>query len=95
MSACALPASPPPLALQEEQALERAQQAGQAAYARAGQRMAEQWLELTDTREWRHLAARFPEAIAQLSAAAAGNGVRPAQAQSGGGGTTVEGEAAV
>lgn len=66
---------------------------GQAAHARAGQRMEDQWLELMDTPEWQHLASRFPGAMAQLSAAAACSGVRPAEAQSGAGGTAVETEA--
>lgn len=66
---------------QEEEALEHAQRAGEAASRRASYRMAEQWLQLTDTPEWRHLAARFPEAVQQLAAAAAGNGVHPPAAE--------------
>ena len=63
---------PPPS--QEEEALERAQATGQAASGRAGRRMAEQWLQLSGTPEWRRLAARFPDAVGQLSAAGGGGG---------------------
>lgn len=60
--------------MQEEEALERAQRAGEAASSLAGERMAEQWIALTRTPEWRTLAARFPDTIRQLSQAAAGGG---------------------
>ena len=60
--------------LQEGEALERAQRAGEAASSLAGERMAEQWIALTRTPEWRTLAARFPATIRQLSAAAAAGG---------------------
>ena len=60
--------------LQEEEALERAQRAGEAASSLAGERMAEQWVALTGTPEWRTLAARFPDTIRQLSEAAAAGG---------------------
>ncbi len=60
--------------LQEEEALERAQRAGEAASSLAGERMAEQWIALTRTPEWRTLAARFPDTIRQLSAAAVSGG---------------------
>ncbi|KAI7841161.1 hypothetical protein COHA_005127 [Chlorella ohadii] len=59
---------------QEGEALERAQRAGEAASSLAGERMAEQWIALTRTPEWRTLAARFPATIRQLSAAAAAGG---------------------
>ncbi|KAL4440064.1 hypothetical protein ABPG75_003065 [Micractinium tetrahymenae] len=55
---------------EEEAALSRAQRAGAAASRRAGARMAEQWLDLVASPEWRSLAHRFPEAIARLEAVA-------------------------
>lgn len=60
--------------MQEEEALERAQRAGEAASSLAGERMAEEWIALTRTPEWHTLAARFPDTIRQLSQAAAGGG---------------------
>lgn len=86
-----LPALPPLDAsprLQEEESLERAQRSGEAAAGRASQRMAQEWLELTRTPEWRTLATRYPQAVSQLSEAASvsstGGGGRRA---SGGDGT--------
>ena len=63
-----------------------AQRVGEAASSRAGERMAGQWLELVNTPEWRHLARAFPDAMQQLSAATAGNRVRPAAVAQGGDG---------
>ena len=73
--------------LQEEEALERAQRAGEAASSLAGERMAEQWVALTRTPEWRTLAARFPDTIRQLSEAAAAGG---GGAGAGGAGSSAE-----
>lgn len=60
--------------MQEEEALQRAQRVGEAASSRAGERMAEQWVALTQTPEWHALSTRFPDTIRQLSAAAAAGG---------------------
>lgn len=61
-------------ALQEEAALSRAQRTGTAAARRAAARMAEQWLELVASPEWRALTRRFPEAVARLEAVASSEG---------------------
>lgn len=69
----------PPLACslrhaQEEAALARAQRVGAAASRRAAAHMAEQWLDLVASPEWRALSQRFPEAVARLEAVAGEEG---------------------